>query len=450
MSESSHNANGAERDEWLVRFAVTNLLDYILDTEDLSVIRGSSVELDDFVKGQAQAIEDSGKGIRTIYAKASEMLISTHNETTTKWVVQELENRFKKGDSRLATAASAIVNLPAGQLLESAIRELEAKLRRQQMCRPSVVPPERLDGSGACEIEGVRPADGGSIWYKDARPRNVSQHVKRRYEQGRLLRAGLVGLIFPQESENYGTDTWEQSFDDLETYNRPDEIEPGTNAAVARSGSVCGKMCVLHADGNKFNARRSSLEGTDALKEFASLVEDATKAALQASLGNLWDRAQVYKKMPFHLLYWAGDEFTLVLPAAYGVGAMTSLLESFSQTAEAEFAQRPKLATASQCLGGTLTLAVGAVFCDTHEPIQRAHSLAQELAESAKRCVANPYDADQGNIADFIVIESGFLPEREHLAAHRKETLSAPWLNGSLAIGRPFVRNSLKKLVCDV
>jgi hypothetical protein len=46
MSSPDDNSDGSDSNEWLVRFAVTHLLDYILDTEDLSVVRGSSVELE--------------------------------------------------------------------------------------------------------------------------------------------------------------------------------------------------------------------------------------------------------------------------------------------------------------------------------------------------------------------------------------------------------------------
>src|SRR6266851_2692690 len=239
MSDSSPQGDQQTNDQWLVRFAVTNLLDYILDTEDLSVIRGSSVELEDFVADQAKQIHNPKNGIKTIYAKASEMLISTPSENSARKVVQQLEADFKKGDSRFATAASAIAKLPAGQPLKSIIPELEKNLRQQQMSRPSVVPPDKLRGPRACEIEGIRPAEEQPIWYKDGTRRNVSGHVERRYKKGQGRRTGLVWRIFQEESKAVRLEDWEQSFSDLECYNRPDQIERGTAAAVNESGSVC-------------------------------------------------------------------------------------------------------------------------------------------------------------------------------------------------------------------
>jgi hypothetical protein len=411
-----------DTDIFLVQFAATNLFSYILDTRDLSVIRGASSQLEDFAKKVAHAA--SALSARVVYAGASEILLSMDTEDTARNACKWIEAELKK-DLRCATGAVACEPLPRGADLDACRARLESKLRREQLRRASVVPSQSR-GSKPCDIDGIRPQEGAALQAGARKGEYPSAHTRTRYELGRRLRVGLLGDIFtPPEDKS----EWRQSFEDLEALN------------PAERSSVKGKMCVIQVDGNAFGACRNSLKTLDGLHAFSEVVDEALMATLKGVLTDLWTAGQVNRILGCHLLYRAGDEFCLVVPARYGLEVLSGLLTTFSTRAADAIAKSGRDELCEVLGGGTLTLAAGAVFCDTHEPIQRATRLATELCDAAKAKLGK-LDKDEkrnpvlGNVADFAVVESGFLPSS--VSEHR---VRIPCTTRSLTCGE------LRKLI---
>jgi hypothetical protein len=434
---------------FLVKFAATNVYQYTLDTEDLSVIRGASNQLDDFVEKIPRVLEDAGITARIVYDGASEILLSVDTKPEAdkaKTAISKLLNDELKG----ATGAVASVEIPSADMLPQAMIRLETELRRAQLAAPAVIPPPNCGGSKACEIEGVRPA--GS---RKARGKEVSDHTYERYKRGRRFRTRLLERIFDEQAVKVIDMTkWEQSFEGLKALN-----EGG-----AAKQAVRGKMCVIHADGNSFGGCRKKLTSLDGLTAFSKLVEQSLFETLRSSLTELLNRGKTARfrrpkpepesegVLPFHILYLAGDEFALVLPAAYGVRVARALLSGFSSTVS-EKLKLPEFIAVRNAVDGTLTLSVGMAACDTHEPIQRASALARDLCEGAKERVKAPFDAEEGNVIDFAIIESGFLPGGAE--QHRRQSRTCEWnrkpAGPALPIRvEPLTRGAFSQLIEDV
>jgi hypothetical protein len=387
-----------ETNRFLVRFAATNLFQYIMDTEDLSVGRGASSQLDHFVQTIECSLRAENLHPEPVYAGASEALFAFANHPEATRAVACIEDTLKE-ELRFATGIALWEEWKADEALSVCLDRLETKLRREQLRRGTVVPPESPNGERECELDGVRPAEE-EVKHAEGR-KQVSAHTAQRRTCGRTLRTGYLTRIFGENRlAGIDGDKWRQSFEDLEVLNgEPDTVKT----------TVHGKMCVIHADGNKFGTCRSQVSSLRGLRQFSQVVEGSMAATLNQALAELFDLGVRHQILPFHLLYWAGDELSVVIPARFGCEIVCTLLSQFSEKILTELnADSGHLRNA---IGMTpLTLAVGAVFCDTHEPIQRAERLAKALAEEAKKSVTCARDAQQGNVVEYAVIESGFLP----------------------------------------
>lgn len=427
----------AVRDEahpQLMRLAATNLFDYIFDTENLSVARASSYELEHLVDELVKSVD----GVDVVYVAASEALMVAPNEKSAETACGTMRDAFLGGSSSLPCATAVLGRVALGEdaSLATATARLENHLRRDQMRQASVV-PAGLAGTGPCELDGVRPATEtlhvGSAKYR------VSEHTHSRGRSGQAMRSTHAVDLLDEAAADTSIADWDQSFEGL--------------AAFAAPGPVAGKMCVLHADGNRFSDYRSRLLQPDHLGLFAKAVREAQRLTLRDALRGLWQQASAQRCLPFHLLYWAGDEFSLVLPAAHGLAVARELLESFSGHLRAELEATPdelaRRALVDALGAGALTLAVGMVFCDSHQPIRRATALAEALCEEAKKRFergADPNDPGTANVVDFVVIENGMVPD--DLAVHRSRHLARP--DGTVAGMRPLDLEQFIDLLDDV
>jgi hypothetical protein len=428
----------------LVRFVATNLFDYILDTEELSVARAASDDLDTLLRDVAKSVATK-MGATLVYAKASEALLHVQNPSQGDAIATTLEREFH-GRLRMATGIAKAAEWHAGSELKASLVALEAQIRREQLLRTTVVPPSPHDGTVACDLDGLRPATAELCNYPEKPFPKVSAHTKDRYDRGRQQRSRILGRLFQDAPKDMMG--WKQSFNDFE------ELNDGTGTADREApASVRGKMCVIHADGNRFSECRGRLRTARGLQWFADIVEQAIDDTLRWALSNAWAAGKKKSVLPFHVLYLAGDELEIVVPARYALEVLYTLLSEFSQKVLSarntklgaiDGAARGDLQTA---MNGPLTLAVGAVLCDTHEPIRRATRLAQGLCENAKtRVAARANDPDHGNVVDFVAVESGFLPSsvdehRQQLRVSRsKEPLTL----------RPYTLKDFTTLLDDV
>lgn len=219
------SSNGA-----LVRFVATNLFDYIFDTEELSVARAGSDDLDTNVRAVAEHIATTlGHSGKLVYAKAREALFYVQDPAKAAQVAEALEREFHR-QLVMATGIAKWAEWTAGAELNACLIALEADIRREQLRRTTVVPPPQLDGTDPCEFDGLRPATTVLSRYPDGRPR-VSAHTYDRYDRGRQQRTRILARLFKDDAPN-DMGRWKQSFTDLEKLN--DEAP----------ASVRSKMCV--------------------------------------------------------------------------------------------------------------------------------------------------------------------------------------------------------------
>lgn len=418
----------------LVKLALTNIAGYVLDTENLSVTRASSDRLDRLAREAAAALA----GGEVIYAAGSEVLVYFDDLADPAEAVRRVAESFASvaEDAPLVTAVCEGVSRREGEDLDDALARLDNLLRRAQMAQCSVV-PGRLTGSGECTLDGVRPADE-TAWVGD-RTRPVSAHTKRRLQEGRPGRRRRAEAIFGGDGGPERGGSADAAAE--QATHRLDESLEGLGR-FSPPGVMAGKMCVLQVDGNRFGAYRARLDDAGAWRVLTDLVETAMTASMRYALGDLWRRAGEMDALPVHILYCAGDEFRVIVPATAGVAAAGRILEAFSgQFAAAladvsDAAMRERLAGALE--GESLTLAVGAVFCDLHEPITSATSAAGWLNESAKsliRTVADARSPEAGNVVDFMVVESGMIPAS--LRGYREANLRRPASPGAASPDGP-------------
>jgi hypothetical protein len=432
----SHHESARDEDRpQLLRFAATNLPEYIFDTENLSVIRAASDQLDQFVDGLSGVAGDT----EVVYAAASEALLTAPSEAAAESAVAAVRKALLEGTASLPYATAVVGRVPAddGGSLAKAVSKLENRLRRAQLRQATVVPGD-LHGKKPCELDGVRPAT--DVLHVGTDKLAVSAHTFARGRSGQALRSTRALDLCGGMSMDSSIAAWDQSFEAL--------------ADFAPPGPVAGKMCVVQADGNRFTACRSRLKSVADLGHFSDAVREAQRRALSEALCGLWEHAPEKQSLPFHVLYWAGDEISLVLPAAHGLAACRSLLRSFSShwrdVAAGHEGGSVRSALEGALKGGALTLAVGMVICDTHQPIRQVADLAGALCESAKSRFAaqadDAYDPEAGNVMDFVVIENGMIPS--DLAAHRSRHLARP--DGTIAGLRPLDVVQLTDLMDDV
>lgn len=430
---------------FLVRFEATNLSQYILDTDDLSVIRGASSQLDDVVDDLAKVAATIGATL--VYGGASEALFSVASETQAKTAIEILQ-KLMTTKCNYATGVTGYEQWK-DEPLRDCLTRLQTKLRREQLRRPTVIPPSSPHGQKACEIDGVRPAQTIIEKHPKGR-REASAHTEQRWRKGRQLRTGYLKRIFGEDRiKRIETRDWEQSFEGFAKVSA---------AASSVSGSVKlpieSKMCVIHADGNKFGDCRNQIDSIEGLRAFSKLVETAMNATLAAALTELLTLGESVGVLPFHLLYRAGDELSLVLPARFGCAVIEKLLSEFSRHTTPQKAEPDELVLLWGKIGPkSLTLAVGAVFCDTHEPIQRAHDLARALVERAKGFIGDARDPASANVIEHAVIESGFVPA--DLSEYIGRTRSCVWKrspSGPAGVLRdaPLTRDDFSRLTKDI
>ena len=451
----------ATRGAVLAKLALTNIPGYVLDTENLSVIRASSDQLDRLARDTAEELSSDG----VLYAAGSEVLAYFAAPCDEDSGVRALTQAFDAvtrrdpavsaaGGRPLVTATCRAVRQGPDEPLDRAVMRVENRLRRAQMAQASVVPGE-LSGNVECGLDGVRPADV-ETWVGDG-TRKVSRHAEARLRSGRVgRRLRVEQLLGPVDAPADLADgdasgapghQWDESFEGLERFSPP--------------GIAHGKMCVLHVDGNQFGSVRTRLTLPQAWRELTGLVEDAMTGALRSALRDLWLRAHDVDALPVHILYFAGDEFRIVVPADAGVDVALGVLESFSGgftelvatrlPSLDDVAVREELSNVLE--DATLTLAAGALFCDSHEPITSATTAAARLCDNAKRRLvdaATARQAEAGNVVDFAVVESGMIPSSldDYREGHQSRPVAPE--EPSRMLRYPLRRGEFRALVDDV
>lgn len=355
--------------EYLLRLEGVNLGHFVLDTNDLSTIRGGSLLL---LHAPRRVKQQFAGRLEAISLGASsgvfrfEVPADDQKAISAEQIRQEVESFLAKDELEHATFVVDVC--PTSGDFRRDLETVTALNRFRQMRSPSLVfPASRHAGApvrlrDVCQIDLVRPI-GGSM----RAPKGEGD------EKGRLWVSSSVETrrLYGQEQK--------QSFyaDELgDGVSRRFTLDFGELAAD-KDESLHHKMAVIYLDGNRFGLLKSRLCTTaDAQKEFDRTLRSYRKKALQ----NLLERADAFQgwhasesgepRCRLETLLWGGDELIWVVPAWKG----WETLAGFYAVSK-NWAFRDE----------SLTHAGGLVFCSHKAPIHRIRALAENLAGLAKK-----------------------------------------------------------------
>lgn len=189
-------------------------------------------------------------------------------------------------------------------------------------------------------------------------------------------------------------------------------------------------MAVIHADGNRIGQRllgiiQASNQDDDMkaqrLRRFSRRISDAASAAfhdtlqaLYTALPRLRDQGvgSVDKNslLPMRPLIYGGDDLTVVCDGRLGLALAAHYLQAFGRQRDDE--------------GCSLSACAGVVIADTHFPLARAYSLAEDLCDHAKRRARTEADSSW---LDFHIMFSGFTSTLEEIRASTPGLFWRPW-----------------------
>ncbi|SNY91604.1 hypothetical protein SAMN04515647_1833 [Cohaesibacter sp. ES.047] len=361
---------------FLVRVEAVNLASSIVDTDDLSVIRGGGFA-NLLVPERLLGALDMG-ALALVFAGASqaEAILNVAENVDERQVEARLIS-LASGQEDVAnmepqlvailphlTLLCAVVPYESGYLAAS--RYAIGKIRERQLMNLTIDKgePPAQSFRRPCMVDGTRP--GSMSLSKGGKKLIVSSSVYSRQILGRELRQEIYRQIGVRTDRNL---EYADSFADL--VNDP---PPGL------SPSLKGKMAVVYFDGNKFTAireraiRNDQHGGGDAVRAFSEAVTKARALFLDRILDNLENDSRMYcdgRRLRFEILMWGGDEARFVLPA----WKLAEILPILADDMEGEhWAFR----------GETMTSAIGVLVCHHKMPITRAVAMADDIVDEIK------------------------------------------------------------------
>ena len=382
-----------------------NIYASILDTNQLSVVRGGSFML-------REAIYDV---VKTFDAELKPLSLGASSG------LFRLREGCAKPPQRLkAKVAKHLAEHPNFRHLTFAVvtaectsfaearEELLARLRVEQLRSPSTAPDALpADGQRAapCALEGRRigtETESGLDKYAtdEKKGSRYSNSAIRRWHYGRDRRENYY------ERETKGHLQLEdlsgklQFTDDLQTL-----------ADCSEFPQLTDKLAVLYVDGNRFgDIQRHIATDEDKQEKFDNQIRDRRSAFLASLLRSLdasnpdsFPHARTAGgQLRVETLLWGGDEALFVAPTWHGF----DLLHSYYQHATEWHREIDGIDT-------PLTHAAGLVFCKVKMPIAKIRQLAQQLAEDVKDpSDAAPVNSEQrearrkADLYNYLVLES--------------------------------------------
>lgn len=249
-----------------------------------------------------------------------------------------------------------------------------------------------LPQAEVCEYSGNEPAS--EEIQVGAEKVCISRSVYQKYEAGRRFDAGktndVLGILRPSLLSVLGFSTQDAS----------DRPFPAEFAEI----SVQGYLAVVYVDGNsvgsRFDAYRRSFpedffarwaKGEQFFHALRVGMRIATCRAIQRVFANLRTGSGA-KRVPLRLLMLGGDDLLLVCGAPWGLPFVVELARELQETT--------KDLPDGQ---GPLTVGAGVAIVHDKFPFHRAHDLAEQLAQSAKR-LKSALPPGHGNVVDWLLV----------------------------------------------
>jgi len=393
-----------------------NIYANLLDTNQLSIIRGGSFMLKDAIEYIAQDT-NLKKCLTPISTGASSGLFLVTNATDRTELADAIATKLNNHE-QYCLLPFIVESCQAEDLLE-AKKQLQAQLRCAQMQSLTFVPDvkDEKEAYAPDQLEGRRIAIKGQkkqVQSQEGESRELSHSVYKRLVYGRKLR----------QSAYFKDETRKKCLDDYQFSDHFEDL-----AAHPHNRKLNGKIAVVYIDGNRFSQKQQTVlnEASEkkqdliaAQQNFDQKIQDNRSEFLHTLLTTLIDEASDgrfnhatlpdQKIIRLETLLWGGDEMLFVLPAWLGF----------------EFIQYFFEHTQDWKVGNeTLTHAAGIVFCSAKTPIRPIRDFAQSIAESVK-------EADGGrqqNAWNYRVLESIDCPSNNDTSAFNEKHYGKPLAN---------------------
>jgi|GEM_PF-2528000 len=404
-----------------------NLYDNMLDTDQLSIIRGTSFLYKHTVENISSHFEDD---LIPISTGASSGLFLIKNDVSVTALMDSLNKFLQTPPYHLLPFA--IESCVAGTCRQ-AKTQLTAQLRLHQLQQLTIKPDISDTGTPLsnlpCELTGYRiRAKNSSLKVQTGvqKPdRYVCASANTRYQYGREARHDFYSsLVSSCTAEKLRKD-----YDfcaDIEAL----ALDP-SGISAEQSGrkvypKLSDKIALIYIDGNQFGRRQrdyvenfdlSTMGSTDPLNAIPdAAAQRHFDQRLQAVRNGFLDSAIKWlmederrtgfaplegqkKLLRLETLQWGGDETLIVLPAWHG---MAFIQHFFSWDWSFDGLETP------------LTHAAGVVFCHSKAPIRIIQRIARSLAENIKT-QANGRRVDRW---DYMVLESIDYPTRDDVNSY--------------------------------
>ncbi len=364
----------------VLRIEGVNFEDTLLDTNDISVIRGASMAIEGAGARCAEAlIAQFGKRVIWDYSAGEQSLFSFSAELEADDVLRCAlaalsEPPWCHLNFTVATAQAATV--------EKATLIAEARARTQQFQTWSVKDITTPNAKMSDALDQTRPA-------AQVDPRGIkgqlSEATFSRLEYGRNKRRTFYDdVLGPEVLKGYGV------------CNSFEEMVATQSEAIPLSAR--SKIAVIHLDGDRFSNHRAS---TSAPEMSASLKQMQAKV-LSRLLGDALaveteEFGTEAPRLRFETLLWGGDDITIIVPAWRAFMTLIGFYDEIRNT------------TIS---GVPVTFSAACIIANYKSPIRRLVGLAD------RACSLNKASGVGGGVS-FDIFESIEVPEVATFATQR-------------------------------
>jgi hypothetical protein len=341
-----------------LRVEAVNLNNFIVDTQDLSTIRGGSLLLLHAVEGLKDEFSNIEE-FKEVSTGASVGLYEFEADDNTASEIRDRVEDWLRNKEGLHYATIMVDVQKAGVEFGEDVQALTARNRWRQAQSQSIVldakPSDKL-----CEVDKVRPAFSQLRIHDE--DRWVSQSVIDRRRYGRDMKQRFyqeeIGRSRNEEVQSVHHSKFVWDLEELAN-------DPG-------KGNLHHKIAIIYLDGNRFGRiKQNAGNSRDVWEKFDQDVKSLRRQMLNELLETMghdpdWQSGGRYR---IETLLWGGDEIIWVVPAWKGWETLNHFYESSQRWL---FNNEP------------LRHAGGIIFCHHNAPIHRLTRLVRDLAEQAK------------------------------------------------------------------
>ena len=423
-----------------LKVEAVNIYNTILDTDQLSVIRGSSYLLKKAVEDVKKQFEEIA-GFKTV-SEGGSIGIFSFNPTADLNGIKEIKENAKqvlqqdkyKHFTFVVNAVQAESYIEAKEKLLTQGRSDQVQSLRWPIINTSSPPLVQ----GACAFNGFLPAEEnfkGKKTDKDSKPLRVSKSVNERYKAGLTTRNELYREEVEQLEEDEQLQTVLSQFRSEATAGSAKEelqkileslgvtYDLKSLAGDHHNMVLDGKIALIYIDGNGFGkAQRDIINKAENSEEqiknqqlfdknlrskraeyllsLVALLKNNKAYQLEAD-----PKGQLRQVLQLETLLWGGDEMTIVVPAWIGLKVLKHFYDFFEDFSlydclSSDSGERTESTKPRQ----TVKHAAGLVFCSAKTPIKKVNTLAREIADDIKDL--HDGAGREHNLFDYVVLES--------------------------------------------